>query len=149
MTAYDLNLEPAESVTANHVEMIETVIASLEEDQSAMVSHTTEGYLWKFKYGSVEVLVQLTGTTDDDLLTVWSPVLKLPVKDEAGLLKKLMQLNWLSTLEAHFAIMDSQVVVCSRRTVAELSPAEVSRNITIVATIANDNDESLQAEFGG
>lgn len=62
--------EGQEALTANHVEVIETVIASLEQEQSAMVSRGDEGFLWKFRYGSVEVFVRLTGTTDEDLLTV-------------------------------------------------------------------------------
>ena len=153
MTAYELDLESADSsaddvVTLNYVEIIETVIASLQEDQSAMVSQGEGGYVWKFKYGSVEVFVKLPGVTDEDELTVWAAVAKLPVKNEAGLLRKLMEMNWSSTFEARFAVADGQVVVCAKRTLAELSPAEVSRNITIVATIADDNDESLQAEFG-
>lgn len=157
MTAYDPNLETSpdpdtltgSAVAHNYVEIIETVIASLQEDQSAMVSHGNGGSVWKFKYGSVQVFVQLPGTTDEDVLTVWSPVLKLPVQNEAGLLRKLMELNWNTTFEARFAIADQQVVVCTQRTLAELSPGEVSRNITVVATIADDNDEALQAEFGG
>ena len=60
--------------------LIETVISSLDADTTAMVSHRDEGSLWKFQYGSVEVFVQLTGDTDDDLLTVWATVLKLPAK---------------------------------------------------------------------
>jgi hypothetical protein len=155
MSAYELELEtnPATtagetSLTMNYVEVIETVISSLEQDQSAMVSHSEDGgYLWKFKYGSVEVFVQLPGTSDEDTLSVWSSVLKLPVQDEAKLLRKLMEMNWSSTFESRFAIVENQVIVCSQRTLAELSPAEVSRNITIVATIADDNDEALQAEF--
>ncbi|MEQ8958525.1 MAG: YbjN domain-containing protein, partial [Coleofasciculus sp. C2-GNP5-27] len=47
-----------DQATVNYVETIETVISSLEQDDSAMVSHNEEGYLWKFKYGSVEVFVQ-------------------------------------------------------------------------------------------
>lgn len=132
----------------DHVEIIETVISSLEENQTAMVSHTNDGHLWKFQYGSVEVFVMLTGNTDDDILKVWSPVLKLPAKDELALFRKLMELNGNSTFEANFGIVGDQVIVSSARTVAGLSPAEVSRNITVVATIADDNDESLQAEFG-
>ena len=50
--------------------------------------------------------------------------------------------------EACFGIDKEQVVVLSSRTLAELSPGEISRIITIVATIADDNDEALQAEFG-
>jgi len=135
-------------MSANHVEVIETVIASLQEDQSAMVSHSEQGTLWKFKYGSVEVFVQLTGQTEDDMLVVWSPVLKLPANNEAALMRKLLQLNWTDTFESHFCIADDQIVVLAQRTVAELSPAEVSRNITVVATVADNYDESLQQEFG-
>lgn len=134
--------------TMNHIDVIETVISSLEEDQSAMVSHTDQTYLWKFKYGTAEVFVQLTGTTDEDMFSVWAMVLKLPVKNESGLMRKLLELNWSSTFESHFSIVDNQVVVSARRTVAGLSPSEVSRNITIVASIADEYDDSLQAEFG-
>jgi hypothetical protein len=133
----------------NHVEVIENVIDSLEQDDSAMVSHSPDGgYLWKFKYGSVEVFVQLTGSNDDDTITVWAVVLKLPAKNEPQLLRNLLELNCTSTLEARFGILENQVVVISTRTLAELSPGEVSRLITIVATIADDNDDPLQAEFG-
>lgn len=129
-------------------DMIETVISSLEQHDSAMVNHSDNGTLWKFQYGSVEVFVQLTGDKTDDLLTVWSPVLKLPAKDELGLMKKLMAMNWAETFETCFGICNDQVVVLSQRAVVDLSAEEVSRAITLVATIADDNDELLQAEYG-
>ncbi|AFZ17025.1 YbjN domain-containing protein [Allocoleopsis franciscana] len=137
-----------DSVTVNHVEIIETVISSLDQENTAMVSHNQDGYMWKFKYGSVEVFVQLTGSSDDDTFTVWSSVLPLPANNEPQLMRKLLEMNWSDTFEAHFAIVNSQVVVLSSRTVAELSPGEISRAITVVATIADDNDDALQAEFG-
>jgi hypothetical protein len=137
-----------ETASTKHVEVIQTVIASLEQDESAMVSHTDEGYLWKFKYGSVEVFVQLTGQTDEDIFTVWSSVLKLPTKDDASLMRRLLEMNWSATFEARFGIFNEQIVVLSTRTVAELSPGEISRLITVVATIADENDEALLAEFG-
>ncbi len=158
MAVYEADLETSreaslmdmdnDAIAPNYVELIETVISSLEEDQSAMVSHTDEGYLWKFKYGSVEVFVMLTGTHEDDLLRVWSPVMKFPAKDELGLMRKLLSMNGTETFEASFAIVSDQVIVSAVRTVAGLSPAEVSRNITVVAMIADDNDEALQSEFG-
>ncbi len=137
-----------DSATVNHVEIIETVISSLDQDDTAMVSQNEEGHLWKFKYGSVEVFVQLTCSTDDDTFTVWSSVLQLPAKNEPQLMRKLLEMNWSDTFESYFAIVDNQVVVVSSRTVAELAPGEISRAITVVATIADDNDDALQAEFG-
>jgi len=137
-----------ETTDNNPQEVIETVIASLDHDNTAMVNHSDGGYVWKFKYGSVEVFVQLTGSSDDDTLTVWASVLKLPAKNEAELMRKLLEMNWSGTLEARFAILNNEVVVVSTRSLADLSPGEISRAVTIVATIADDNDESLQAQFG-
>ena len=135
--------------TNSHKEMIEMVISTLQQHDTAMVQHTEKGYLWKFQYGSVEVFVQLTGESDDDFLTVWSSVLKLPVQDELGLTRKLLAMNCAETFESHFAIMNDQVVVISQRTVADLSPGEISRAITLVATVADNNDEMLRESFGG
>lgn len=130
------------------VDVIETVIDSLDSDNTAMVSDTDGGYIWKFKYGTVEVFVQLTGLSNDDSISAWAAVLKLPAKDEAKLTRKLLELNWSGTLEARFAILGDEVVVLSTRSLADLSPGEISRAITLVATIADDQDEPLQAEFG-
>lgn len=155
MMNYQPDLEtttPEENAAAgvNLIQVIETVIGSLDQSDSAMVSHHENegGYVWKFKYGSVETFVQLTGTTDEDTFTVWASVLNFPVQNEAQLTRKLLEMNWMTTFESHFAIFNNQVAVVSSRTVAELSPGEISRIITIVATIADDNDESLRSEFG-
>mgnify|MGYP002395895768 CR=1 FL=1 len=148
-TASDYTMgEPDGDYTASVVEVIETVISSLETDQSAMVSKSDDGFVWKFCYGSVEIFVHLTGTAEDDTLTVWSSVLKLPAKNEATLMRKLLEMNWSETFEARFCILGDQIVVSATRDIEDLSPAEVSRNITIVATIADEQDDILQAEFG-
>lgn len=137
-----------ETITANHVEVIETVISSLDQDQSAMVSRGEDGFLWKFRYGSVDVFVQLTGTGDEDILTVWSPVLMLPAKEEPKLMRHLLEMNCGETFEACFGILGDKVVVLASRPLADISPGEISRTMTIVATIADDNDEALQADYG-
>ncbi|MGI2909551.1 YbjN domain-containing protein [Tolypothrix sp. VBCCA 56010] len=153
MTSYQSNPEAIatdeETAGINHVEIIENVIDTLEQDDSAMVNHAAEGgTLWKFKYGSVEVFVQLGGKTDEDTLTVWSAVLKLPAKDEPKLMRQLLEMNCSSTFEARFGIIENQVVVIAIRTLADLSASEVSRLITVVASIADNNDDTLQSEFG-
>lgn len=132
----------------NYIETIETLITSLEEEGTAMVSHSREGHLWKFQYGSIEVFVQLTGLDEENTLTVWSIVLKQPFKHELELLRKLMDLNWAETLEARFALLEGHIVVMTTRNVADLSATEISRAITIVANLANDYDEPLAQEFG-
>ncbi|MGY6530474.1 MAG: YbjN domain-containing protein [Cyanobacterium sp.] len=132
----------------NHKDEIETVIYSLEENDSAMVLKNDEGFLWKFQYGSVEVFVQLTGESDDDLLTVWSVVLPLPAKNEPELMRRLLETNWSGTFETCFSIFNNQIVVCAQRTIADLYPSEISRIITLVASIADENDDSLREEFG-
>jgi hypothetical protein len=138
--------EALESVS--YVDTIEAVIGTLDQGEGGMVSQTTEGHLWKFKYGSVEVYAQLTGETEADTLTVWSPVLGLPAKDEPRLMKLLLEKNCNETLEARFGISGNQVLVISSRILKDISAAEISRIMTIVATIADDSDEALVAEFG-
>ncbi len=130
------------------LEVIETVITSLASDPTILVNHSEAGYLWKFKYGTVEVFVQITGLAEDDTLTVWSAVLKLPAKDEPKLMRQLLERNCSNTLESRFGIVSDEVVVVTKRSLADLSPGEISRAITIVATIADESDEPLQAEYG-
>ncbi|MGD1704389.1 YbjN domain-containing protein [Dapis sp. BLCC M229] len=144
----NINELTEDETSLSYIEEIETVIASMAEEQKVMVAQNEAGHLWKFKYGTVDVYVRLTGETDDDTLTVWSYVLKLPATNEPELMRRLLQMNWLSTMESHFAIVDNQIVVVATRTVAELSPGEISRAITIVANLADENDEPLAEEFG-
>lgn len=141
-------LEQSESLTEpSAIEVIETVIASLADPGSSMVSHSQTGYLWKFGYGQAEIFVQLTGLTDDDLLTVWSNLLAFPVQNEPQLLHHLLELNWAQTQEARFAVIDQKVVVLACRSVADLSPGEISRGITIVGSLARDYGASLRSEY--
>jgi hypothetical protein len=138
----------AEPTADSLIDVVETVISSLATEGTAMVNHTDKGYLWKFKYGTVEVYVQLTGLTDESTFTIWSSVLTLPAKDEPQLMRRLLEMNCSDTLEARFGIVNDSVVVITSRSVADLSPGEISRAATIVATIADENDEPLQQTYG-
>lgn len=143
----DFNSQTSERL--NYIDIIETVISGLDQSGNPLVSHGEAGEIWKFCYGSVEVFVQLSGKTDDDFLTIWSPVLPLPVANGAELFRKLLELNWLTTLEAHFAIAEDHVNVVATRTLAGITAGEIARSITIVATLADDYDDTLKAEFSG
>ncbi|MGD1950071.1 MAG: YbjN domain-containing protein [Leptolyngbyaceae cyanobacterium] len=136
-----------ESFQASHIDVIETVIASLEQGGDAMVSRDSDGYLWKFTYGSVAVYVQLTGTDDEDTLTVWSPILKLPVTNQAELMQELLAMNCGETFEACYGISNQEVLILASRILADINPGEISRLMTIVATIADEMDDVLQGKY--
>lgn len=136
-----------DSFVTGYVDVIETVIASLEQEGSAMVNHSDGGHLWKFRYGTVDVFVQLSGETDDDTLTTWSPVHKLPVQNEAEMMHRLLRLNCGATFEACFGLLDQSVVVFATRTLKDINASEISRLMTVVATIADDYDEVLRADY--
>ncbi|XFA73257.1 YbjN domain-containing protein [Thermosynechococcaceae cyanobacterium Okahandja] len=141
---------PAPSVAVDStdwVDIVETVISGLHQGEAPLVGQTETGKIWMFCYGSAEVFVQLSGYSEEDFLTIWSPVLPLPVADPLELYQKLLSLNWLATLEAHFAVAEEQVQVVATRTLAGISAAEIARLITIVATLADDYDDLLKAEF--
>lgn len=143
--AQDENSET--SFVSSYVEVIETVISSLEQEGTAMVNRSEDGYLWKFRYGTVDVYVQLSGETDEDMLTTWSPVHKLPVQNEAEMMRRLLELNCGSTFEACFGLLDQRVVVFSTRTLKDINASEISRLMTIVASIADENDELLLKDY--
>ncbi|MCS7030101.1 MAG: YbjN domain-containing protein [Gloeomargarita sp. SKYG116] len=126
---------------------VETVISSLAEPDSAQVSHLDQGCIWRFRYGTAEVYVQMTGTTPDDMLTVWSSVLKLPVQQQTELFQHLLELNWATTMEARFAILNQEVVVVGTRSLQDLDPSETARLITVVASLADLYDQDLKARF--
>jgi len=145
----ELTQQSTEDLTpVNHHDVVETVISGMAQENSALVQQNEQGTIWKFAYGSVEVLVQLTGEGDNDLFRVWADVLTLPVKDETALLKEVMELNWSETFEACFALRENSLVTVHQRTVADLSPSEISRAITLVATMADDHDDRLKEKYG-
>lgn len=146
-TMVPLELEwETDEMPSSFNEMISTVISSLAED--IVYENHDQGYTWRFKYGTVEVFVHLSGETLEDTLSVWSPILPYPVKDEQKLLKLLLEKSWTETLEARFSLWNDQVVLNHYRILEGLSAAEISRAITLVATLADEYDEPLISEFG-
>ena len=127
------------------VQTIQTVIASMDSEDSALENQTED--TWKFRYGTVEVVVNITGTEPTDTFTVFSTVLSAPFRDEAKMTRWLLEKNATDTFEARYAIQNDQVLVLASRSVDDLSPAEISRIITIVAAIADENDEMLKENF--
>ena len=145
--ALPVEAESSFAPSTNHiVQTIQTVIASMDAENSALENQTED--TWKFRYGTVEVVVNITGLEPTDTFTVFSVVLSAPFKDEAKMNRWLLEKNASDTFEARYAIQNDQVLVLSSRSIDDLSPAEISRIITIVAAIADENDEILKENFG-
>jgi len=87
------------------VQTIQTVIATMDADNSALENQTED--TWKFQYGTVEVVVNITGTEPSDTFTVFSTVLNAPFKDEAKLTRWLLEKNATDTFEARYAADDN------------------------------------------
>ena len=135
--------------TMSYEDAVVTVISVLKEEGADAYEHREgEGHFWTFKYGTVDVFVHLTGETSEDRLTVWSPVLDLPSRDDLALGRELLNKNWQETSEARFAIWDNRVVVNHILSLADTTPSDISRAITIVATLADDYDEPLIETYG-
>lgn len=145
-SAVSLDLDFDINTSFNHQETIQTVIASMDPDKTAVVNQTNN--TWKFRYGTVDVVVNITGEDPGDTFTVFASVLTYPVKEETRLLKFLLEKNATETFEARFAIQNDQVLVMATRSVEDLSAPEISRIITVVAAIADEYDEELQSQFG-
>lgn len=78
-------------------------------------------------------------------------MLKLPVAPDksTALFEQLLRSNWLETWEARFCLREDEVALHTMRTLDSIDPAEISRAITIVATLADEYDEVLIEQFGG
>ena len=56
-------------------------------------------------------------------------------------------MNCGSTFEACFGISNQEVLILGSRILADINPGEISRLITIVASLADEQDEPLQAAY--
>ncbi|MEO0854958.1 MAG: YbjN domain-containing protein [Cyanobacteria bacterium J06648_11] len=141
----ELNELEEELDPVSFADLIATVISSLKDDVA--YENRENGHTWTFKYGSADVFVHLSGETEDDTLTVWSPVLEQPFSNKAELFETLLAKNWSDTLEARFSLWNGKIVLHASRTLADISPGEISRAITLVATLADEHDDLLKQSF--
>lgn len=62
-------------------------------------------------------------------------------------MRLLLEMNWDGTFETNFGIFNNQIVLSTQRTVDDLSASEISRAITLVASLADEYDEELQSKY--
>ncbi len=87
---------------------------------------------------------------DQRVLMFLSPIMAVPKEGQADLYRKLLELNFLATSDAAFAIDKDKGIIYLRalRGLEGLDFEEFVDLLDTVASIADDWDDKLRAEFG-
>jgi len=87
---------------------------------------------------------------DHGVLLFVAPVMALPATGRETLYKKLLELSFLSTSDAAFAIDNQrdEIVVRALRRLSGLDYEEFEDLLETVGKVADDWDDALKAEFG-
>ncbi|MEL6131091.1 MAG: YbjN domain-containing protein, partial [Cyanobacteria bacterium J06628_4] len=67
--------------------------------------------------------------------------------NQPKLMEELLAMNCGETFEACFGISNHEVLALASRILADINPGEISRLMTIVATIADEQDDVLQKKY--
>ncbi|MCU0664395.1 MAG: YbjN domain-containing protein [Myxococcota bacterium] len=110
----------------------------LDEQGSAVVSR-----------GSVQVTMSIFEDEPAALVFV-CPVMPVPASGRESLYRRLLELNFVSTADAAFAVDARSEKVCLRamRPIAHLQYEEFEELLDTVATVADEWDDRLRGEFG-
>jgi len=118
-------------------EMVKTELVPLDAEGYTSVSRGT-------------ATVGINVLDDRGVLVLLSPIMNVPQRDNLSLYTKLLELNFLETSDAAFAIDAAQGIVYLRalRRLEGLDFGEFVDLLDAVASTADEWDERLRAEFG-
>jgi hypothetical protein len=87
---------------------------------------------------------------DHGVLLFVAPVMPVPITGRESLFRKLLELSFLSTSDAAFAIdaQRDEIVVRALRRLSGLDYEEFEDLLETVGKVADDWDDALKAEFG-
>lgn len=106
---------------------------------------------WTFDRGSASIIMSIFEPENDEELgyiAVFSPIVKLPKDNLAGLYRFLLERNYMDTKHARFYIKNDVVSVGAFRFAVDTDPRELLALITDVAAVADGADDHLIKEFG-
>lgn len=94
--------------------------------------------------------VGLNVVEDHGVLLLIAPILRIPSHNREGLYRRLLELSYLTTSDAAFAIdaQREEIVVRALRRLSGLDYEEFEDLLDTVGKVADAWDESLKAEFG-
>jgi hypothetical protein len=102
----------------------------------------------QFRWGSATVGVNVLA--EEDMLLVIAPIAKLPAVPSPALLLQLLELSFLATAEAAFAVDAAKQEICVRalRSLGGLDYTEFEELVATVARVADEWDDVLRKACG-
>lgn len=130
--------------------MVNAYIARFGERSERSVPALDESGYTQVRKGSASVGVNVL--EDHGVLLILSPVLevpKIPAARREGLYRKLLELSFLSTADASFAIdaQKDEVYVRALRRLSGLDYEEFEDLLATVARVADEWDDVLRSDF--
>jgi hypothetical protein len=94
--------------------------------------------------------VRLNVLEEHGVLLLLAPIMRVPARDEAACYRRLLELSFLATSDAAFAIdrKTDQVYLRILRRLEGLDYEELEDLLHTIASVADEWDDKLRAQFG-
>ena len=128
--------------------MVNAYIARFAHRSGAPVDPLDAGGYTQLRRGSASVGVNVL--EDHGVLLLVAPIMPVPLTGRETFFRKLLELSFLTTSDASFALdaHRSEVVVRALRRLSGLDYEEFEDLLDTVAKVTDEWDDSLRAEFG-
>jgi hypothetical protein len=132
----------------NPLEMVNAYLARLGEEsghEPTLLDPT--GYA-QVKRGTAYLGINVI--EENGVLMLLAPVMKVPARNREALYRRLLELSFLATSDASFAIDGSKDIVYVRafRRLSGLDYEEFADLVKTLGRVADEHDEALTREFG-
>jgi hypothetical protein len=127
--------------------MVNAYVARFGERSGAAIEPLDAGGYTQVRKGSATVGVNVL--EDHDVLLLVAPVMPVPLTGHETLYRRLLELSFLTTSDAAFAIdaQRNEVVVRALRRLSGLDYEEFEDLLDTVGKVTDDWDDRLRAEF--
>ena len=128
--------------------MVNAYLARFAERAGTLLEPLDESGYTQVKKGSASI--GINALDDHGVLLFLAPVLKVPATGREALYRRILELSFLTTSDAAFAIdaEKDEVYVRALRRLSGLDYEEFEDLLDTVGKVADEWDDVLQAEFG-
>jgi hypothetical protein len=131
------------------VAMVNAYLARFAERAGTVIPSLDESGYAQMRHGSANVSVNVLA--DHGVLLFLAPIMKVPKARHEELYRRLLELSFLQTSDAAFAIdaQKEEIFVRSLRRLSALDYEEFEDLLDTVGKVADVWDDTLREEFGG